>query len=664
MTDTLGASATPTAGRLREAVEPTLTQEERARIGRRIGSALVATALLIVGWIYGAAFPDQQDVAGLVLFVGAIIAAAPVLQAAIQGLGWPAHRPAVGELTHEHEGHEEETHHHEHNMMDQVVSVAVLAAIATGAYSTAILVPLFMAVGHFLEERSVLGAKAAIEGLKRLRARDATRLKQDGAEETVAIEQLNVADHVIVRPGEVFPADGRVIEGHSAVDQSAVTGESVPEDVSPGSPVFAGTVNLSGLLTVEVTELGDDTAMGKVLDTLKEAERSRAPITQLLERYAGYYMPFILITALITLLLSREVARAVAVLVVACPCALVLSSSTAIVAALALASRSGILIKNTRFLEVLSDVRTVVLDKTGTVTLGHLEVVGVRPLEEFSEADLVESALMCAHGSRHPISRAIVREADKRGIALPTPPEITEYPGKGVEARVNGVVLQLGNSSWLEVDDEAQRAVEEHVGPVVWAKRDGQLVGAVLMADRPRPEAREALKALRELGVSRTVLLTGDRAEVAQELADYLAVDEFQAGLLPAEKLRIVEEEAASGERVMAVGDGVNDAPALARADVGVAMGAMGSDAAIQSADIALMSNDIRRLGTAIRLSRLTRATINTNVAVGIGSAVLMITLAALGYVGAIAGALLHTVGAVAVVLNSGRLLRLELDEE
>jgi len=309
-------------------------------------------------------------------------------------------------------------------------------------------------------------------------------------------------------------------------------------------------------------------------------------------------------------------------------------------------------------------VRTMVLDKTGTVTLGHLDVVGARPLHGGSERLLFETALYCAHGSRHPISRAICRDAEQRGITITDPQQIVEQPGKGVEASVDGHVLRLGSPAWLEVREQDQRILEDHVGPSVWASRDGEVLGAILLADRPRPEAREAVEDLRSLGIRRMLLLTGDRPEVARHLAEHLGVDEYFAGMLPTQKLEVVEAEGAGGQRVLAVGDGINDAPALARADVGVAMGAMGSDAAIQSADIALMSNDIRRIGTAIRLSRITRRTINTNVAIGVGTALVMIVLAALGYVGAIVGVLLHNVGSVAVVFNSARLLRLELGDE
>jgi len=628
---------------------------------RRLNCALIATGLLIVGTAYASIYPGQNGIAQIILFIGALVAAVPVVQLAIAGLvcGSHLHYESTAECISGSCGCGQD---HGHVVMDQLVAIAVVASIASGQYTTAILVPLVFTLGHFLEERSVLGAQAAIEGLLRLRARDATRVRPDGDEETIPIEALRVGDHVLIRPGEVVPADGQVLKGQSAVDQSAVTGESVPEEVGPGLQVYAGTVNLSGMIRIEVTEIGDHTAIGKVLETLREAERSKSPVMQVLERYAGYYMPLVLLIALGTVLLTRDVNRAVALLVVACPCAVVLSGSTAMIAALAVASRLGILIKNTVFLETLADVKTVILDKTGTVTLGRLDVAGFYLPNGGQEEELLRCAAACAYGSRHPVSRAISRDCQGRGMMTCELSDLTEHPGQGVEIRVENDVMKLGNASWLGVSAAELVHTASHTGPVVWVRKNKELLGAILLADRPRPEAKEALTSLREMGIKRIILLTGDRQEVAHEMAEYLGVDEYHAEMLPAEKLEVVKAEGESGVRTLAVGDGVNDAPALARADVGIAMGAMGSDIAIQSADIALMSNDIRRLGSAIRLARLTRFAISTNIAIGTLSALIMIVLASMGYVGAIAGALLHNLSAAIVLLNSARILRADLE--
>ena len=634
---------------LRLAVEPTtLTDSEKSTLNRKLGGALTGTGLLLAGWIHLNLFPSQGSISNLIFGLGALVASAPVFATALSTLlRRDESNFAVAEVG-------------ESPLMDQLVSVAMLAAIVTGEYVTATAVPLLLAVGHFLEERSVLGAQTAIEALKGLHETETTRLLLGGGEERISSNLLALNDTIVVRPGERMPVDGTVLEGHSALDQSAVTGESVPEDVAPGSRVFAGTLNTSGLLKVRVESVGDQTTIGKVLETLQEAQRSQAPVTQLLERYANYYLPFLLLTALVALLISRDVSRAVAVIVVGCPCALVLASSTAMVSSLALASRFGILVKNTRFLEVLCDVKTLILDKTGTVTIGQISVVGALAADGFSEAEVRRGAAICAYGSRHPISRALTLDAQNHGLELPDAPELQEFPGQGVAARANGDAYRLGSATWLDVAPELEARISSHVGPVSWVEKNGVTMGAILMADEPRPEAREAIAQLRALGVQKVIILTGDRKNVADAMGEFLGVDEVHAQLMPTDKLDIVSREAAGGEGVLAIGDGVNDAPALARADVGVAMGAMGSDIAIQSADIALMSNDIRRVASAIRLSRQTRRTINVNVALGVTSALVMVVLAFTGEINAIWGAVLHHIGAFAVVFNSARLLNNE----
>jgi Zn2+/Cd2+-exporting ATPase len=328
-------------------------------------------------------------------------------------------------------------------------------------------------------------------------------------------------------------------------------------------------------------------------------------------------------------------------------------------AALAAAARLGILIKSTRFLERLGDVDTVILDKTGTVTMGQLEVVGVHPCTGLSEAELLAEAAVCAAGSLHPVSRGIVAAAGpvKSGDA----DSIEEVPGRGLTARRNGVVIRLGSATWLrESGLDPAEAPSPHHGPMVWVARDRQVLGVLLLADRPRPGSREALELVRGLGVSRTLLMTGDRADVAQPIARELGVDECLAGCLPEAKLAVVDREMASGRRVMVVGDGVNDALALDRADVGVAMGAMGSDVAVQSADVALMGTDLGHLSQMLRLAQRTRAVVTQNVLFAIGSSVTVMTLAGLGLISPVVGAAVQNVGTFVIVVNSARLLRFD----
>jgi Cd2+/Zn2+-exporting ATPase/Cu+-exporting ATPase len=352
--------------------------------------------------------------------------------------------------------------------------------------------------------------------------------------------------------------------------------------------------------------------------------------------------------------------RAITVLVVSCPCAFVLSSPAAMIAALAVASRFGILIKNTQFLEKLAEVDTLVLDKTGTITLGELEVVEVRPSDGVNAEGLLKVAATAAAGSRHPVSRAIFREAEKRGHTLQRATDVNEVPGKGLLAHSGGDTVALGRKQWLL--DEGFKVPEgssiSHTGPVVWVATKEQNLGALLLADRPRPEVKETLSRLKRMGFSRITMLTGDRKTVAEALAGDLRLDAVSSELLPEQKLDAVREEKARDRTVMVVGDGINDALALAAGDVGVAMGAMGSEVAIQSSDIALMHNNLGRLATAVGLSRETRKTINMNIFAGAGFSILMLGLAALGVIAPLAGALLHNVGALFVVFNSARLLK------
>lgn len=667
-----------------------LTFGERLKIVVQLGSAMLAGGLLLVGFLqkyYGP--PGMADVGSLIIAVASIIVSVPIFVLAVCGI-FARSRDA-------------------HAMTEQLVALATLAAMVTKQFELATLIPIIMNLGHFLEERSILGAQAAIEGLRTLQARKATLMLDAGQQREVMPEELKVGDILLVRPGDVMPADGEVIHGSSAVDQSSITGESVPEDVKPGKNVFAGTINLTGVLNIRVTKTGDKTALGRVVELLREAEQSKTQVMKLIEQYASYYVPIILTVAGVVLFYSRDINRSVAVLVVGCPGALILAGPTAMIAALAAASRLGILIKNTRFLEAMSDIDTVVLDKTGTVTIGHLELTRAVPVcpenadpqaQESAVEKLFREGMRCAVGSRHPASRAVVRAAEKRGLKiLAQPMGLEELPGKGVLLAESSEKTFLGRREWLEeegfsihelgtarvnipgtepvIGDESDSVTDNgtdsvssaamEIGTTVWCAReikelDGSVTREVLgyfaLADRPRPEAREALTQLRDLGVDRIILLTGDRRAVAEEIGHMLEVDKVIAEVLPSQKLDVVSVEKESQRTVMMVGDGVNDAPALASGDVGIALGAVASDIAIQSADVALMTNDLRRIPQTILLARKTRFTIHTNILLGAGMSFFFVWLATIGYVSPIWGAILHNFGEAFVIINSARLLQ------
>ena len=630
-----------------------LTLMERFKIGTQLGSAMLAGGLLIVGLVEWKLF-DMEVVGNLIIAIASIIVSLPIFVTAIYGI-----------FTRDADAHA---------MMEQLVALATLAAMMNQQFIVATLIPIIMNLGHFLEERSILGAQAAIDGLKTLQARNATLLGEDGSQTEVDPNTLKVNDLILVRPGDIIAADGEITEGTSTIDQSSITGESLPEDVTVGKNVFAGTINMTGVLKIRVTKTGEKTALGRVMELLQEAENAKTPVMKLIEKYATYYIPIILTIAGVVLFLTRDIDRAMAVLVVGCPGALVLAGPTAMIAALAAASKLGILIKNTRFLEALSNIDTVVLDKTGTVTIGHLQLSGMVLKDSANEKDLMVEALRCATGSRHPASKAIVKAAQDRDITMLTPPSaaIQEVPGKGVVLKETSETTWLGRFGWLEEEGFDMTGCEalipeNFIGTTVWLGRRitddsgstrDEIGGCFLMADRPRPEACEALQEMRDLGIERCVLLTGDRRATAEEIGKFLNMDQVIAEVLPSQKLDVVAQEKASGRSVMMVGDGVNDAPALASGDVGIALGAVASDIALQSADIALMTNDLRRLPMTIRLSRATQMTIHVNIIVGLGMTFFFIWLASLGVINSLTSALLHNVGEAFVIINSARLLK------
>lgn len=621
----------PAGGALRAALFP----DEQRRIAFRLGSILVGAGLILLGWLFGWLSPGQESVVGIIHALAALIVAVPILFEGLRGF----------------------LDRHPFNFTEQVVSLAVLAAMSQGDFVTAALVPLLLEVGHLFEERSVLGARAAIEGIRQLQARKATRLDPDGEHE-VSPQDLVPGDRVIVRPGELIPAEARVLEGRSSVDQSTITGESRPEEVEPGSLVYAATTNTDGLLVLEVIAVGADTALGKVITLLREAENSKAPIVKLLERYASFYLPTVLSIAAIVLFASGDLNRAIAVLVVSCPCALVLAGPSAMVAAMAVATRLGILIKGPAFLERASEIDTLMLDKTGTVTLGTLAVSAIHPSQGVTEQELLCIGGMVGQASRHGAARAVADEARKRGILLDSPSEAHEEPGKGTTAILGEQTLRLGRGLWLRELGLPCPELEGRLCTRVWVARGAEVLGHIELADQPRREAREALSLLRESGVKRLVLLTGDRKEVAGRVVQDLGFDDWEAEILPERKAELVEAERAAGRRVMMVGDGVNDALALHTADVGVSIGTNVNEVTLGGADVALMSNNLLRLPQMMRLARLTRSTIGWNVLIAGGFSVVMLALASFGLISPLLGALLHNGGAICVVLNSARILR------
>lgn len=615
-------------------LEVPLTDEERRRISLRLGADLIGVGLLVVGWVLGSLAPDQAQVAALIQAVAALVVATPVVLRAGRSV---LHPTPVG-------------------LTDQIVALAVLSSMATGAFATATLVPVLLEVGRLFEERSARGAQAAIEGIRRMRARVAHRLREDGTEEEIAADALQPGDVVLVRPGELLPADGRVRAGRSSIDQAPVTGESAYETAIVGSEVFAGTLNLDGLLEIEVQKAGDHTVLGRVVELLQEVEASRIPVVRLLERYGAHYLPLVVAVAATVLFWTEDVERAITVLVVSCPTALVLAGPAAMVAGMTAATRRSILIKSAAFLERVASVDTLVLDKTGTVTLGRQEVRAIHT--SLPEEEALTLAAAVAHGSLHPVSRAVTRAAEQRGLQAPRAVDSREVPGHGVEAELEGRKLRLGRLDWLR--EAGVQGELDSMGSGTWLAVDDTLVARFDLHDTPRPEGPEVVADMRSLGMDRVVLLTGDRKEVAEDVGQHLGVDEVVADVLPQEKLAIVRREQEAGRTVLMVGDGVNDALALSGADVGVAIGVRMNEVALGGAHVALTTDDLRRLPEMVRLAEATLWTTTTNAIVGIGFSAVMVGLASWGAIPPLWGAMLHNLGALLVVGNSVRLLRPE----
>jgi Zn2+/Cd2+-exporting ATPase len=614
-----------------------LSGAERRQLGAQLALAMLAGGLLLLALAMRVLAPGQADVAELVAGGAAALVAVPALAAAWHSLRHP-------DL---------------HGITDLLVALALLAAWAVGDLVTAALLPLVMTLGHVLEERSLLGSREAIGALGRLTQGRARRLLASGEEEEVPTVTLRPGERVRLRAGDLVPADGVVESGSASLDTASLTGESVPEEVGPGAAVFAGAINLDGLLTVTVTRTGAATTLGRVIALMRAAEHAKPPVSRLLERYAGRYLVLVLLAAAGLWFATGSTPAMLAVLVASCPCALVLAAPATAVAAIAVAARHGILVKGSAFLEHLASVDSLILDKTGTVTLGELRLAEARPEPGVDIEVLLATAAALGAASRHPVSRALARV----GAPESSIEDVREMQGMGVVAMLAGDSAALGRPELFAALAIAVPPPPVHDGPVAGVARAGRFLGWLLLADEPRPEAREALAELRMLGLDRQLLLTGDRAAVAARVARFLGITEVQAEALPEQKLDAVLAQTRAGRHPLVVGDGINDSLALRAGAVGVAMGAAGTDVALASADLVLMTSDLRRLATAIRLSRRCRRTIHLNVALGLGWTVVIVALAAaglLGSQGALVAAMLHNAGTLAVMANAGRLLRFD----
>ncbi len=558
--------------------------------------------------------------------------------------GWPIFREAV------------ENAIHRKMTMELSMTIALVAAAAIGEFFTALVIALFVLVAEILEDLTISRGRKAIEELLNFLPRTAT-VRRDGGVREIPLAELRPADLVLVNPGARLPADGTVVAGASFVDQSAITGESMPVEKTAGAAVYAGTINQSGALEFRVERLGRDTSFGKIVEAVEGAERSRAPVQKLADRLAGYLVYFAIGAAILTFVVTHNVRSTISVVIVAGACGIAAGTPLAILGGIGQAARRGAIVKGGLYLEALSSVDTVVLDKTGTLTYGRPEVREVRPEPGVATRTLLEAAAIAERRSEHPLGKAINASADREGFPPVEPEEFRYEPGKGVVATLATEQIVAGNRTLLRERgiEVPQASGDGDAASEVFIAQGGRLLGVILVADALRPESLSAVRSLKEMRM-RTILLTGDDRRVGEAAGRELGVDEAEAELLPDAKLDRINHLVSSGRKVAMVGDGINDAPALAAATVGIAMGS-GTDVARECADVVLIGNDLSNFVATIRIARRTRSVIRQNfvgtlVVDGIG-----VGCAAVGLLNPLFAAFIHVASELAFILNSVRLL-------
>ncbi len=612
---------------------------------RELMVSAIAGALLLSGWLLG----FRQD---------AQLASVGLLGASIVIGGYYAMRDAWQSIRERHLD------------IDVLMIVAAMGAAALGQWAEGALLLVLFSLGHALEHLAMDRARHAIEALADLAPKTALVLR-NGAEIEIAVEELLRGDQVMVKPGQRIPADGTIIAGASAVDQAAITGESMPVDKTVGAQVFAGTVNGEGLLTIDVTKLSKDSSLARMVQLVAEAQTEKSPTQRFVTRFEKVFVPLVLlgVAALIVVppLLGMPFAesfyRAMAVLVAASPCALAIATPSAVLAGVARAARGGVLIKGGVHLENLHTLSVIAFDKTGTITTGKPSVTDVIALVG-TEADLLATAASVESRSGHPLAQAVVQVARLRKLDWPAASDVQSVTGKGMHALVSSSKVSIGNLRLFDAD-AVPDAVREQVVQLesrgkttMMVREDGVFVGVLGLADTPRPGMREVFTRLASLGVGQTIMLTGDNEQVAKSVAASVGITEVRAGLLPEEKLKVIDELMREHGQVAMVGDGVNDAPAMARATIGIAMGGAGTDVALETADVALMAGDLSRLPFAIALSRASHTIIQQNLWAAFGVVALLIPATLFGWASMGIAVLIHEGATVLVVLNALRLLR------
>ena len=549
-----------------------------------------------------------------------------------------------------------------------LIAIAMVASLLIGEVFAAGEVAWIMALGALLEDWTVERAKKGLRNLINLTPQTGRRIT-DGTEEVIPVDEIRLGDTLRILPGESVPVDGEIIKGTSSLDQSIMTGESLPVDKKVGDEVFCGTMNLYGAIDIKATSLGENSSLQKLIDLVKAADEKQAPTQRIADKWATWLVPVALAIAIAAWLVTGNLERGVTVLVVFCPCALILATPTAIMAAIGQATKYGVLIKSGEALETLGGLNTLVFDKTGTLTYGNLEVSDVISLkDDLPSEELLKIVASCEKLSEHPLAKAIVKNAKEAQINIEEPQDFKMYPGKGVACTNSYGKVYAGNSKFLseyniDVDVDCQLDKLKHEGKAsIIVALNGEVIGLIGLSDVIREDSKDMIEKLHDLGTE-TILLTGDNSETANYFAGQVGIGKVFGNLLPEEKLSWIEKLKSEGRKVCMIGDGVNDAPALKTADVSVAMGSVGSDVAIEAADIALLGDDIGKIPYLKKLSNSTLFTIKANIAMSMAINAAAIVCSVLGLLNPVTGAIVHNAGSCLVVLNAALLYDRHFDD-
>lgn len=548
---------------------------------------------------------------------------------------------------------------------DVFMAMGVVASAAIGEFRSSAIIAFFMLISEFIDSFTMERSRKAIKDLIEMAPKTA-RVKRDGREVEIPVEEVKKGDIVVVKPGEKIPVEGVIVSGRGSINQAPITGETMPVEKKKGDVVYAATINQLGVLFIRVTHTGEDTTYGRIIKLVEEAEASKAPVQRIADRFAAYFTPAILAISVLTFLMTWKITNAIAVIVVACPCTVAIATPLAVVAGMGKAAKKGIIIKGGRYLEALAKVNTIVMDKTGTLTMGDPVVTDIKGFTEHDDKEIISCAAGVERYSEHPLAKAIIKKAMEMGVAIPEPEDYRVVPGMGIEALVDGKKMTLGSREMLRgsnviLPTEVEKYIRERENEgktALFLSHDNIVCGVICVADIVREGSIEAINSLKGLGFDDPIMLTGDNPRTANAIASILGIKNFMAGLLPEDKVNKIKEFASEGRRVLMVGDGINDAPALAQAHVGIAMGAVGSDAAIEASDVALMRDDWKQIPEAVIIGRKTFSIIKQNLAMGIIFNLVGITLASTGILSPAMAAVAHVMPDVLVFLNSSRLLK------